>query len=93
MDSPHPASPRSHSAPAPLPPGPTAGNRQTPMIPPLRFCICRSAGYYLSNRARRLTPSEMMRLQGMNPNLFIQVVSDQILSAQIGNSMSVNVRS
>ena len=33
----------------------------------------------------------MMRLQGMNPDLFNQVVSDPILCAQIGNSMSVNV--
>merc|ERR1719330_470785 len=33
----------------------------------------------------------MMRLQGMNPEGFVQKVSDAQLGKQIGNAMSVNV--
>lgn len=51
----------------------------------------RSGGHWVTNRGRRFTVHEMMRLQGMVPSAFNQVVSDLQLGAQIGNSMSVNV--
>jgi hypothetical protein len=35
--------------------------------------------------------TEMLRLQGMRPTNFTQVVSDAQLGRQLGNSMSVNV--
>ena len=35
--------------------------------------------------------NEMMKLQGMNPETFNQVVSDKELGQQVGNAMSVNV--
>jgi len=51
----------------------------------------RRSGHWISNRGRRMTTGEMMRLQGMNPDGFVQKVSDQQLGKQIGNAMSVNV--
>eukprot|EP00927_Polykrikos_kofoidii_P051003 TRINITY_DN4481_c0_g1_i2.p1 TRINITY_DN4481_c0_g1~~TRINITY_DN4481_c0_g1_i2.p1 ORF type:complete len:462 (+),score=82.27 TRINITY_DN4481_c0_g1_i2:36-1388(+) len=51
----------------------------------------RSGGHWISNRGRRFTVHEMMRLQGMVPKNFKQVITDLQLGAQIGNSMSVNV--
>mmetsp|Transcript_58006 Transcript_58006/g.175350 ORF Transcript_58006/g.175350 Transcript_58006/m.175350 type:complete len:122 (-) Transcript_58006:719-1084(-) len=38
-----------------------------------------------------MTKAEMMRLQGMQPRSFRQVVSDAQLGKQIGNAMSKNV--
>jgi len=56
-------------------------------------CItrCRAAGHWVTSRGRRFTKDEMMRLQGMAPEKFKQVVPDVQLGKQIGNSMSVNV--
>jgi DNA (cytosine-5)-methyltransferase 1 len=56
-------------------------------------CItrCRAKGHWVTSRGRRLTKDEMMRLQGMRPDIFKKVVSDCNLGKQIGNSMSVNV--
>lgn len=51
----------------------------------------RGAGHWVTNRMRRLTKTEMMRLQGMNPETFIVAVSEFQLGRQIGNAMSVNV--
>ena len=34
---------------------------------------------------------EMMRLQGIDPDKFKQVVSDSVMGQQLGNAMSVNV--
>ena len=34
---------------------------------------------------------EMMRLQGIDPETFKQVVSDSVMGQQLGNAMSVNV--
>ena len=34
---------------------------------------------------------EMMRLQGIDPDGFHQVVSDSVMGQQLGNAMSVNV--
>merc|ERR1740129_1118349 len=56
-------------------------------------CItcARSAGHWITNRARRLTKPEMMRLQGMDPQSFKVVVSERQWGNQIGNAMSCNV--
>merc|ERR1712176_1290545 len=56
-------------------------------------CItcARSKGHWITNRARRLTKPEMMRLQGMDPDSFKVVVSECQLGYQIGNAMSCNV--
>ena len=56
-------------------------------------CITRSRnrGHWLIHKNRRMSIHEMMRLQGINPRKFNQVVSDAVLGQQIGNSMSVNV--
>mmetsp|Transcript_54869 Transcript_54869/g.172149 ORF Transcript_54869/g.172149 Transcript_54869/m.172149 type:complete len:326 (+) Transcript_54869:2-979(+) len=51
----------------------------------------RAAGYWVSNRMRRMTTTEMMRLQGMCPETFKKAVSERQLGTQIGNAMSVNV--
>mmetsp|Transcript_56204 Transcript_56204/g.174295 ORF Transcript_56204/g.174295 Transcript_56204/m.174295 type:complete len:372 (-) Transcript_56204:113-1228(-) len=51
----------------------------------------RGAGHWITNRGRRLTKDEMLRLQGMNPATFKKAVSDTQLGKQIGNAMSVNV--
>jgi len=51
----------------------------------------RAAGHWVTNRGRRLTTDEMMRLQGMRPHSFRKVVSERQLGVQIGNAMSVNV--
>jgi DNA (cytosine-5)-methyltransferase 1 len=44
----------------------------------------------VSNRIRKLTPRECLRLQDF-PDTFVQTVSDSQLYKQAGNSMSVNV--
>jgi len=56
-------------------------------------CITRrrGGGHWLSTRGRRTTKEEMMRLQGMKPEDFKVVVSENQWGQQIGNSMSVNV--
>lgn len=56
-------------------------------------CITRSrgGGHWITNRMRRMTKPEMMRLQGMEPAKFQQAVTDSQLGAQIGNAMSCNV--
>merc|ERR1719221_461590 len=51
----------------------------------------RAAGNWITNRGRRMTKLEMMRLQGVKKEGFVQVVTDMQLGAQIGNAMSVNV--
>mmetsp|Transcript_58013 Transcript_58013/g.175372 ORF Transcript_58013/g.175372 Transcript_58013/m.175372 type:complete len:372 (-) Transcript_58013:35-1150(-) len=51
----------------------------------------RAAGHWITNRMRRMTKAEMMRLQGMRPESFQVAVSDAQLGKQIGNAMSVNV--
>ena len=56
-------------------------------------CLTRSRnkGHWLIHRNRRTTIREMMRLQGIDPDKFKQVVSDKVMGQQIGNAMSVNV--
>merc|ERR1740121_2080166 len=53
----------------------------------------RAGGHWITNRGRRLTKAEMMRLQGIATPAegFVQRVSDPQLGKQIGNAMSVNV--
>eukprot|EP00413_Alexandrium_margalefii_P009372 CAMPEP_0204539654 /NCGR_PEP_ID=MMETSP0661-20131031/16899_1 /ASSEMBLY_ACC=CAM_ASM_000606 /TAXON_ID=109239 /ORGANISM="Alexandrium margalefi, Strain AMGDE01CS-322" /LENGTH=303 /DNA_ID=CAMNT_0051546273 /DNA_START=6 /DNA_END=913 /DNA_ORIENTATION=+ len=51
----------------------------------------RNMGHWVTNRGRRLTKAEMMRLQGMDPKDFQVAVSEAQLGKQIGNAMSVNV--
>jgi len=46
--------------------------------------------YVVTNRIRKLTPRECLRLQDF-PDTFKQVVSDSQMYKQAGNSMSVNV--
>lgn len=53
--------------------------------------VRRGSGHWITNRGRRMTKAEMMRLQGMDLGKFTQVVSDNALGRQIGNTMSVNV--
>lgn len=55
-------------------------------------CITRSraAGHWISNRGRRFTVQEMMRLQGVDASLQI-VVPEMHFRRMLGNSMSVNV--
>jgi len=51
----------------------------------------RNDGHWVTNRGRRMSKPEMMRLQGMNPTKFVVAVSKNELGRQIGNTMSVNV--
>lgn len=51
----------------------------------------RGGGHWVTNRGRRFTKPEMMRLQGMKPENFKVVVSESQWGNQIGNSMSCNV--
>jgi len=51
----------------------------------------RAKGHWITNRGRRLSKPEMMRLQGMTPEGFKVVVSDLQWGKQIGNAMSCNV--
>ena len=56
-------------------------------------CLTRShyRGHWITNKNRRLTLKEMMRLQGMNPeNITIKGTPTQ-QGQQLGNAMSVNV--
>ena len=51
----------------------------------------RSKGHWLIHKNRRTTIREMMRLQGIDPDKFKQVVPDNVMGQQLGNAMSVNV--
>jgi len=53
----------------------------------------RAGGHWITNRGRRMTKDEMLRLQGMNTPAegFKVVVSERQLGKQIGNAMSCNV--
>jgi len=53
--------------------------------------VSRGAGHWVTNRGRRMSKEEMMRLQGMNPKNFKVAVSECQLGKQLGNTMSVNV--
>lgn len=57
------------------------------------MCMTKSrpSGYWISSRGRRMTITEMLKCQGMDPGSFEQVVPDKVLGAQIGNAMSQNV--
>jgi len=61
-------------------------------VTPCMTCS-RAAGHWVTNRGRRMTKTEMMRLQGMKPESegFKVAVSDRQLGRQIGNAMSCNV--
>jgi DNA (cytosine-5)-methyltransferase 1 len=61
-------------------------------VTPCMTCS-RAAGHWVTNRGRRMTKNEMLRLQGMKtPAEGFQVaVSDTQLGKQIGNAMSCNV--
>lgn len=50
----------------------------------------RGSGHWVTSRGRRMTMKEMLRCQGMDDDIK-QVVSNNILGAQIGNAMSQNV--
>ena len=57
-------------------------------------CLTRSRyrGHWLSSKNRRMNIDEMLRLQGMKPNLLnTKGISTIELGHQIGNAMSVNV--
>lgn len=53
----------------------------------------RAAGHWVTNRGRRMSKNEMLRLQGMKTpeEGFVVAVSDAQLGKQIGNAMSCNV--
>lgn len=53
----------------------------------------RAAGHWLTNRGRRMTTLEMLRLQGMPTPAegFVVAVSERQLGKQLGNAMSCNV--
>merc|ERR1719203_1677231 len=53
----------------------------------------RAAGHWVTSRGRRMTKTEMLRLQGMRTPTggFEVAVSDTQLGRQIGNAMSCNV--
>jgi len=53
--------------------------------------VGRGGGHWVTNRGRRTSKEEMMRLQGMNPSKFKVAVSEAQLGKQLGNTMSVNV--
>ena len=53
-----------------------------------------SSGFYLSTYNRRLTMNEMMRFQGMNPQVLAgwqECMTERQMGHAIGNAMSVNV--
>ena len=56
-------------------------------------CLTRSRnrGHWLLHKNRRMSIKEMMRLQGIDPDKFKQVVPDSVMGQHIGNAMSVNV--
>jgi len=64
--------------------------KYTREVTPCLTCS-RGGGHWVTNRGRRLTKAEMMRLQGMDPQTFKVAVSNTQLGKQIGNAMSVNV--
>ena len=51
----------------------------------------RYKGHWLIHKNRRMSVKEMMRLQGIDPSTFKQVVSDSAMGQQLGNAMSVYV--
>ena len=57
------------------------------------LCPCmtksRPLGFWVSNRGRRLTIAERMRLQGMVPGSVNLTVPDTMVGAMLGNTMSV----
>mmetsp|Transcript_73347 Transcript_73347/g.207856 ORF Transcript_73347/g.207856 Transcript_73347/m.207856 type:complete len:383 (-) Transcript_73347:115-1263(-) len=59
-------------------------------VTPCMTCS-RGAGHWVTNRGRRMTKTEMMRMQGMRPETFKLAVSETQLGKQIGNAMSCNV--
>ena len=59
-------------------------------VSPCMTCS-RGDGHWVTNRGRRTTKAEMLRLQGMNPRKFNVSVSECQLGKQLGNTMSVNV--
>ena len=70
-----------------------ASDMKSQVIKGISPCITRSRcdGHWLLHRQRRMSKSEMLRLQGVDPTTFNQAVSDRSLGEQIGNAMSVNV--
>ena len=56
-------------------------------------CLTRSRyrGHWLLREGRRLSTTEMLRLQGFNPDRVAVAVSECTLGQQVGNAMSVNV--
>ena len=51
-----------------------------------------SGGWWVSTHRRRLTTSEMLKLQGMRPDLVgMNRLAPNILKPAIGNAMSANV--
>ena len=52
---------------------------------------CKGRGHWLTSHGRRVTKTEMMKLQGMLPSKFKVVVSNVALGKQLGNTMSVHV--
>ena len=57
-------------------------------------CLTRSRNkghWWLIHKSRRTSIREMMRLQGIDPDKFKQVVPDSVMGQQLGNAMSVNV--
>ena len=60
--------------------------------PTLTHSRCKTRGYYATRLMRRLSVSEMMRLQGMEPcRLDTNGISDTDMGGITGNAMSVNV--
>jgi DNA (cytosine-5)-methyltransferase 1 len=57
------------------------------------FTCSRGSGHWITNRGRRMTKTEMLRLQGMNTEAegFKVVVPPTHLGRQLGNAMSCNV--
>ena len=52
----------------------------------------KAGGWYVSTHGRRLTTEEMLKLQGMRPDLVgMDCVGRASLNAAVGNAMSANV--
>ena len=70
----------------------SSGSRADRMFGVSPCITCRrGGGHWVTNRGRRFSKEEMMRLQGMNPARFKVAVSAAQLGRQLGNAMSVNV--
>ena len=60
--------------------------------PTLTYSRCKDRGYYATRLMRRLSVSEMIRLQGMDPRrLDTTGIRDTDMGGIVGNAMSVNV--